>query len=370
MNYCQRNVNRSVGLLFLCVAFLWANSVFAARTALVIGNAAYPGISETSLFGVLDNPVNDAERITEVLDRYGFEVLLVTDADQQKMEGALKLFLRQLEQDGVGLLYFSGHGVQVEDANYLIPVGQALQDAQDVRQYALNAQLALEKMTAAGPQVNIMILDACREHMPLIMSKSVPPRGLAKMDGAVGSIIAYATDPGNVAYDVYDDATQKNSLYTQYLLDAMEQGEWPVELVFKQAQMAVAKVTERGQVPWVESGLISQFCFSSCGSLETFDAAVTELQASAVPALRTPNPQNMRLEVERRILANLQAYERMKNGKSRTPIRDMLTILTHIIDDMYIYEVYHVQLNPDTAETIRAMRQQYEAELRRLEESG
>jgi len=148
----------------------------------------------------------------------------------------------------------------------------------------------------------------------------------------------------------------------------MQEGEWPVEMVFKQAQMAVAQVTERGQVPWVESGLISQFCFSSCGSLESFDAAVTALQASAVPVLRAPDPKNMKLEVERRILANQQAYERIKNGKSQTPIRKILTILTSIIDDMYIYEVYYLQLNPDTAETIRATRQKYEAELQRLTE--
>lgn len=365
MTLCKISISWTIGCLLL--AMLFAMPAFAARTALVIGNAAYPGISDDSLFGVLDNPVNDAQAIGRALETYGFDVIVVTDADQPKMEGALKLFLRQLERGGAGVFYFSGHGVQVEDDNYLIPVGRRFQDAQDVRQYALNAQLVLQKMSAAGPQVNIMILDACREHMPVIAAKAASARGLARMQGAVGAIIAYATDPGNVAYDIFDDVTQRNSLYTQYLLEAMQQGEWPIELVFKQAQIEVARVTERQQVPWVESGLVSQFCFAACGGFDSFGESAQHLRAADVPAVRRPDPDTMRLEVERRMLASLQRYQQIKQGKTQAPMQSIVSLLTRIIDDMYIYEVYYLQVNPETAEKIRAMRMQYEAELRQYE---
>lgn len=264
-------------LLILVFVIVGSASAEFTRHALVIGNAAYPEPGVDHLFGPLANPGRDAEDMAAVLQQYGFQVIAVKNADPVRMNEAIDRFLKQLARDGVGLFYFSGHGVQVENYNYLIPVGRNFADARDVKYYALNATWLLEKIEASGTRVNIMILDACREHMPVDKSKGLGEKGLAQMV-AKGAIISYATAPGDVAYDVYNDLNQPNSIYTRHLLDAIRKNSrQTLDEVFNQARTTVAQATDNKQVPWTESSLIGKFCFEDCTQSTPTNPEITKL---------------------------------------------------------------------------------------------
>jgi len=128
------------------------------RTALVVGNADYS-------YGPLRNPINDAEAVAKALDQAGFEVTLETDADQAKMEQAIRAFGDELKaKGGVGLFYFSGHGAQISGENYLLPVGGHIAGPEDIKTGAVTATEIVDAMATAHNDLNIVILDACRNN--------------------------------------------------------------------------------------------------------------------------------------------------------------------------------------------------------------
>jgi len=248
-------------LLFnLLIFIVFINSAQAARVALVIGNGDYPESVKRNLFSPLRNPVNDAIDMKSALGNYDFEVITAKNANQAEMDLAVAQFIGRLRKGDTALFYYSGHGVQVDNVNYLIPVGRQFADAQDVKYYAVKANWILEKMQATESTVNIMILDSCRQQMPT-ESKGFSSKGFGQM-GAKGAIISYATALGESAFG---DKSRRNSIYTEHLLKAMENGEnLPIEQVFKQARAGVAADTNDGQIPWTGNGLIGDFCFGQC----------------------------------------------------------------------------------------------------------
>lgn len=136
------------------------------RTALVIGNGAY---QEDPLF----NPVNDATNITKALEDLGFDVILLKNKDLRGMEDAIEIFSRKLRQGGVGVFYYAGHGVQVNGENYLVPLKAQLNRQKDVRYEAVPLGKVLNAMEDAQTQVNIVIIDACRDNPYFLLSASV-----------------------------------------------------------------------------------------------------------------------------------------------------------------------------------------------------
>src|SRR5262244_3228724 len=164
----------------LVVALLWlilpTAAVAERRTALVIGNAAYD-------FGSLRNPVNDATDITAALRQLGFDVTLQLNADLRGMHEAIDTFSHQLRQGGAGLFYFAGHGVQVGGENYLIPIRARISRQQDVQYEAVPVGRILGGMEDAENQLNIIILDACRDN-PWARQWRSSQRGLAVMQVA------------------------------------------------------------------------------------------------------------------------------------------------------------------------------------------
>jgi len=165
----------------------------------------------------------------------------------------------------VALFYYSGHGVQVSESNYLIPIGKNFANAKEVKYHAVNAHWILEEMEDTETAVNIVILDSCRQQMPS-ESKGFSSKGFGQM-GAKGAIISYATALGELAFG---NKSRRNSIYTEHLLKAMENGgNLPIEQVFKQARAGVAADTNDDQIPWTGNGLIGDFCFGECGSIST-----------------------------------------------------------------------------------------------------
>lgn len=236
----------------LWLVLLWpALALGEPRTALVVGNAGYRD-------SPLNNPVNDARDMAEVLRTVGFEVIQQENLDKRGFDATVSDFARRLQQrGGVGLFYYSGHGAQVRGENYLIPVNAAIASEADVEYEAVNAGRVLRNMEQAGNGLNIVVLDACRNNPYRGWYRSEGNKGLARMDAPTGSIIAYATAPGTVAAD----GTGRNSPYTAQLLQAMRAPGVGIEQLFKQVRIQVAKVTDNRQVPWESSSLMGDFYF-------------------------------------------------------------------------------------------------------------
>lgn len=223
-----------------------------SRVALVIGNGAYHDAP-------LRNPGNDARLMAATLRELGFEVTLLLDAGQTQMKRAIQDFgdrLDESSEDSVGLFYFSGHGAQVKGVNYLLPVGARIRDESDVEIEAVDAGWVLNKMEFARNGLNIVILDACRNN-PFERSFRSAARGLARMEAPRGTLVAYATAPGDVAYD----GDGQNSPYTAALTAAMRQPGHKVEDTFKLVRLSVMDATEERQVPWESSSLTGDFYF-------------------------------------------------------------------------------------------------------------
>jgi len=230
-----------------------------SRLALVIGNNDYENAP-------LKNPINDARAMKATLEKVGFKVIYIEDANYETMDSAVTTFAQSLRKDSVALFYYSGHGVQAGGFNYLIPAKERINSEEALRYHALNAQFVLDGIQKAGSRVNIVILDACRNN-PFIGFKSAASDGLVSMSGPAGTLIAFATAPGKVAAD----GVGSNSAYTKHLVDALLQQNVKIEDMFKQVRQAVSEETHGGQVPWEHSSLVGDFCFagSQCGNADT-----------------------------------------------------------------------------------------------------
>ncbi|MGB0747666.1 MAG: caspase family protein [Magnetospiraceae bacterium] len=260
-------------LIFVSALAVPLRSALAeTRIALVIGNGAYAQ-------SPLRNPANDARLMAAKLRELGFQVIERIDVDQNNMKRAIVDFGDALERAGseaVALFYYAGHGVQVNGANYLIPLKARIEREKDVEIEAVNAAWVLGQMEYANGRMNIVVLDACRNNPFVNRSFRSAARGLARMDAPRGSLIAYSTAPGNVALDGVGD----NSPYTAALVQAMSAPGLAVEQVFKEARRSVVSATEERQTPWESSSLVGDFYFSS--------AAATVAQTR--PAVAAPAP--------------------------------------------------------------------------------
>jgi len=248
--------NRHLGWVLLIV-FLQtiAMPTFALeRTALVVGNSAYRDAP-------LGNPVNDASDVARVLEeQLGFEVILRTDVTKRQFKDAAKKFRKRLQRrGGVGLFYYAGHGIQADGHNYLIPVNANIDSETDVEYEAVDAGYVLGHMDEADASLNIVILDACRNN-PYERSFRSASRGLVRLKipaGEIGSLLAYSTEPGNVAAD----GRGRNSPYTAQLVKALKMPNLTLEQVFKQVAIGVYNETNQRQKPWTSQFLLEDFYF-------------------------------------------------------------------------------------------------------------
>ncbi len=247
-----------VGCALVLAAVLWSEPAWAStRVALVVGNGGYDPKNAPKL----PNPVNDAQSMARSLKTSGFEVQLVTDADQAAMKKAIKAFGKRLVEAGgdtVGLFYFAGHGVEDRGQNYLIPLGAEIESEVDFHTDAVLMDWVLARMKKAGNRLNMVILDACRNN-PFEGRYRGGSQGLAQMDAPSGSLIAYAAAPSQVAFD----GEGENSPYTAALAEALVVPGLKIEDVFKRVRVAVEEATNGEQTPWENSSLRGDFYFVS-----------------------------------------------------------------------------------------------------------
>ena len=230
----------------------WAQS----RLALVIGQSAYQSVP------ALPNPGNDARAMTQLLTESGFEVSSASDLTQSQMRGAISDFAGKIASKGpdtVALVFYAGHGIQVDGENFLIPTDVDPKREADIPMQAVRLNDVLNTLTSVPSRMRFLLLDACRNNPFPAVSRSTGS-GLAIVDakvGAPGTYLSFSTSPGAVA----EDGSGANSPYTTALLEAAKQPNIPVEETFKRVRVAVNKATDGRQTPWDSSSLTEDFKF-------------------------------------------------------------------------------------------------------------
>ncbi|MBR1277958.1 caspase family protein [Bradyrhizobium sp. AUGA SZCCT0283] len=227
-----------------------------SRLALVIGQSAYRSVP------ALPNPANDARAVTQLLTDSGFEVSTAADLSQNQMREAVSDFAGKVAAKGadtVALVFYAGHGLQIDGENFLVPVDIDPKREADIPIQAVRLNDILNTLTSVPSKMRILMLDACRNN-PFPDLKTAGG-GLALVDakvGAPGTFLSFSTSPGAVA----EDGSGSNSPYTNALLAAGKEQNIPIEETFKRVRLAVNKVTEGRQTPWDSSSLTEDFRFS------------------------------------------------------------------------------------------------------------
>jgi hypothetical protein len=226
------------------------------RIALVIGNAAYAGKA------ALTNPGNDAKAMSETLRGLGFTVVEVRDGSKGQMQEAIAKVKASLQgKQAIGMLYYAGHGLQVDWRNYMVPIDAKMSKASEVPEQTVELGQVIDAFKAAGNRMNIVVLDACRDNP---FEGTSTGKGLAQLDAPPGTFLAYATAPGNVAED--GDAKSSNGLYTQFLLQELKKPSAKIEDVFKRVRLNVRQKSEGRQIPWESTSLEQDFFFDQAAS--------------------------------------------------------------------------------------------------------
>lgn len=218
------------------------------KTALVIGNSKYSGS-----LSKLSNPINDALDVKNSLEKIGFDVILLLNANQEKTDENIRMFTHKLKSSAVGLFYFAGHGVEVDKENYLIPVGSKIDDKYSIKYKTIAVNEVVDRMQNSGTRLNMVILDACRND-PFSRGGG----GLSPMSQAKGTLIAYATDSGKTASE---NASEKNGLYTKHFLNTLNEYNLNQRDFFHKIRTKVYNESEGKQLPYLNDGTIGDFYF-------------------------------------------------------------------------------------------------------------
>ena len=226
------------------------------RVALVIGQSAYRAVP------VLPNAANDGKRMTELLGNAGFEVTAAPDLAQSDMRKAVSDFAAKVAASGpdtVALVFYAGHGLQIDGENYLVPVDVDPKREADIPLQAVRLNDLMNTLAALPTRMRVLMLDACRNN-PFPALNKTAGHGLAIIDtksGASGWFISFSTSPGAEA----EDGDGDNSPYTKAVLSVVKEPNLPIEEAFKRVRVSVNQATDGRQVPWESSSLTADFRF-------------------------------------------------------------------------------------------------------------
>ena len=266
--------------LFLMVLTLVQATPAASqkRVALVVGNGAYKHAPE------LTNPKNDAVDVASALRDLRFEIVEGRDLDKAGMDRAVLRFAEALAGAEIGAFFYAGHGLQVGGVNYLAPVDAKLSTA-----HALDFEMVrldiVQRVMEAATSTNVIFLDACRDN-PLSrnLARAMGTRsasigaGLAPIEAGLGTLISFATQPGNVAFD---GAKARNSPYTAALKSHIGRAGEDINAILIRVRNDVITATERKQVPWDQSALRAQLYLAGRPSSQAQASALVGLPQSA-----------------------------------------------------------------------------------------
>jgi hypothetical protein len=258
----MRNSSRFLpSLVFLLTLTLPLHVAAQERVALVIGNSAYRYTAE------LKNPRNDAADMGAALARLGYRVFQGLDLDKPGMERTIRAFADALPGAESAVFFYAGHGLQVSEQNYLVPVDARLASpsALDFEVVRLDiVQRAMERSAKS----NVLFVDACRDN-PLARSlagtmgtrSGEVGRGLAVSTSSLGTLISFSTQPGNVALD----GEGRNSPYAAALTRHIGDPNDDLSTILIKVRNDVVRATAARQVPWEHSSLWARFYFTGRG---------------------------------------------------------------------------------------------------------
>ena len=240
------------------------------RVAVVIGNSRYPSAA-------LENPRNDATAMAAALRKLSFDVELKLDATKTDMDAVFKRFSQKAEKATVAVLFYAGHGIQVNGSNYIVPIDARPQSERDLKREMIKMDDVIDDMGAA--KVKLVFFDACRDN-PLSRTFSRGgSRGMAAPVEATGTLISFATKHGNTSAD----GDGRHSPYTTALLAALENPDGiEIEQMLRKVQQEVRQATNGQQEPWRYGSLDGDFYFKAAesaapaGRQAAADAAVLE----------------------------------------------------------------------------------------------
>lgn len=262
-------MRRHVTLLLLTFGIMTASALpaFAQRVALLIGNGAYSAPDMD-----LRNPANDVTALGAALRDLSFDVMEVTDSNAAGMQSALGRFERAAQGSEMAVFFYAGHGVQIGNENHLIGTDFSGGELGALRRSSIMMSDVRALMARAAPDIGLIILDACRNN-PFTTKGLVRP-GLVRDPGSAGLLIAYATDPGNVAYD----GLGNNSAYTSALLKHIATPGLDARLMLGRVRQDVVFETGGRQIPWVEEAVLGEHSFNPSSTVDApTDAQTAEL---------------------------------------------------------------------------------------------
>ena len=278
----------------LGVAFLAAPAVADAptdkRVALVIGNGAYQNAP------TLDNATFDARAVADAFRKLGFTVVDGYDLDIAEMRAKVSEFSSDLPGAKSAVIYYAGHGISVDEENYLIPTDIVLKSPTDLDLGAISVSLILKQMKR-DDRVNVVVLDACRDNpfaAALARSKTrsiVGERGLSRIDGdlARGTLIAFASDPKSTALD---GPPGQHSPFTAAFLDHVFDPGVPIDTVMSRVRTEVWEKTNHGQLPWVNTSLIGDYALNPQPATAPAQEGAAEAAKAEPPAASVPERQS------------------------------------------------------------------------------
>lgn len=250
-------------ILVICLPLIFisfsVDAVAAKKQALVIGNSDYDSKP-------LDNPVNDANDMSSLLKSMGFAVTKLINANASEMRHAIDQFGQRIADAEVTMVFFAGHGVQVDGNNYLIPVGANIKAEHQIKDRAVSLNNILGYLNQAKRAAHIVVLDACRDN-PFASSFRSTSKGLARVDipegnaqsdNSTGTYISFATAEGKLA----SDGVGRNGLFTSKLLQHLPTDYLSFNQVITRVRRDVMRDSNNMQVPWSSSSLTQDLFLS------------------------------------------------------------------------------------------------------------
>ncbi|MHC1704791.1 MAG: caspase family protein [Tenuifilaceae bacterium] len=258
---------RYLSVIFI-LSLLFINNLYSQtqekRIALIIGNSNYVN------GGALKNPVNDANLMANTLQGLGFKVIKITNGTKDQMNKAIYDFSLNLLNHNIALFYYAGHGIQINGENYLIPIDAKLDNPISTEFEAIAVNKIVKQFENYPNNLNIVILDACRDNPFRTWSRG-GNRGFKAIQAPAGTIISFATREGETA----DDGSGNNGLFTEQLVKQMKK---PIQIedVFKNTRIEVLKLTNNKQSPQEWSMLTGNFLFSNKDYYQPFEEIKNE----------------------------------------------------------------------------------------------
>src|SRR5690242_16756974 len=266
----------------LCILFSAESALADKRVAFVVGNGAYKNVAQ------LPNPPVDAKAIAATLRNVGFEVVEGSNLTRDKMTEKLLDFGKKAQGADVALFFYAGHGIAVGGSNYLLPVDADIKSEMDVKLgAAINIDLTLEQ-TMGDAKVKLVFLDACRDNpfAAKIKSNSATrsvsvQTGLAEMKSGEGTLIAFATGPGQTALDGKEGA---NSPFTRALVANITQPGVEIQQAMTKVRAEVNEETNRNQMPWGHTDLTGSVYLNPASLPAEANADAAKADAPAITA--------------------------------------------------------------------------------------